>query len=179
MSDHHAFTPAERKILLERTASVARNDDFVSDPDASVQAVFFRVGRQSCCAYARSIRGAIRLEGMVPVPHGGRTVAGAIVRSGNAIPVFHLAALVGDRIGRLPETAHGLLLGGEADELALAVDAIDRFGELDTRALREPPDEARSRWITAATVNGEIFVDLDALRDSPALWVDARLTRTE
>jgi chemotaxis signal transduction protein len=180
MSEREPFTLAERAILLERTAAIARRDETESErSSARVEAVFFRVGRQSCCAYARSIRGAIRLDGMVPVPHGGRTVAGAIVRSGNAIPVFHLAALVGDRIGRLPETAHGLLVGGDSDELALAVDAIDRFGDLDTKNLREPPEESRSRWVTAATVDGEIFVDLDALRDSPALWVDAKMTRTD
>ena len=98
---------------------------------------------------------------------------------GNAVPVFHLAVLVGDRIGRLPESAHGLLLGDSTDEVALAVDALDGFGSVVLADLREPPDDVRSRWVTFATVHGELFVDLDAMRDSPTLWVDARLTRTE
>lgn len=177
MSDQERFTAAERAILLGRTIALARPAKL--ETSAGIEVVYFRVGRQSCCAYARSIRGTVRLDGMVPVPHAGRTVAGAIVRSGNAIPVFHLAALVGDRIGRLPETAHGLLLGTHVDELALAVDALERFGELHATDLREPPEDARSRWVTAATVTGETFLDLDALRDSPTLRVDARLTRTE
>lgn len=177
MTKYDGFTAADRAILFERTVALARPAQ--SEGAAGIEMVYFRVGRESYCANARSIRGTVRLEGMVPVPHGGRTVAGAIVRSGNAIPVFHLAALVGDRVGRLPETAHGLLLGGDVDELALAVDALDRFGELSTADLREPPAEASSRWVTAATVAGELFVDLDALRDSPTLRVDARLTRTE
>lgn len=178
MSDRHEWNATERAILLDRTAAVARRERVASD-DAVEPAVFFRVGRESCCALARSIRGATRLEGMVPVPHGGRTVAGAIVRGGNALPVFHLATLVGDRIGRLPETAHGLLLGVTTDEVALAVDAIDGFGELTPSELREPPDGVRTRWVTAVTAEGRLFIDLDALRDSKALWVDARQTRTE
>lgn len=177
MSRQGDWNATERAILIERTATVARR---VSDSVAALEpAVFFRIGRQSCCALARSIRGAIRLDDMVPVPHAGRSIAGAVVRHGNAIPVFHLAALVGERIGRLPETAHGLLLGDSTDEVALAVDAIDGFAELAITDVREPPDDVRSRWVTFATANGELFVDLDALRDSSTLWVDLRLARTE
>ena len=143
------FTSEERAILLERTAALARASVTVAASRAE-PAIFFRVGRQRCCALARTVRAAIRLESLVPVPHGGRTVAGAIVRGGAAIPVFHLAALVSERIGRLPETAHGLLLGDQHDEVALAVDAIDGFGEIDRAALVAPPDEIRSGRTDAA-----------------------------
>jgi len=174
----HDFTPEEQAILVQRTATLARAP--IAAATAQTEpAIFFRVGRQRCCALARSVRAAIRLEALVPVPHGGRTVAGAIVRGGAAIPVFHLAALLAERIGRLPETAHGLLLGDQHDEVALAVDAIDGFGEIDRAALVPPPDEIRSAWVVAATAAGESFVDLDALRDGPALWVDAGQIRTE
>ena len=96
------FTKEEQAILFERTATLARATvtAFAARAEA---AIFFRVGRQRCCSLARAVRGAIRLDSLVPVPHGGRTVAGAIVRGGAAIPVFHLAALVSERIGRLPE----------------------------------------------------------------------------
>jgi chemotaxis signal transduction protein len=176
MSDR-SWSDADRAILLARSASVARAA--VGEHAPAEPVVFFRVGRGKYCALARSIRGAVRLERMVPVPHGGRSVAGAIVRAGNALPVFHLAALVGDRIGRLPETAHGLLLGGATDEIALAVDDIEGFGELLATDLREPPDDVRSRWVTSATADGRLFLDLDALRASKTLWVDARQIRTE
>lgn len=172
------FTAEEQAILLQRTLAVARHEAGTVVATGE-PAIFFRVGRQKCCALARSIRSAIRLDGMVPIPHAGRTVAGALVRGGNAIPVFHLAALVAERIGRLPETAHGLLLGDGHDEVALAVDAIDGFGTLDRHALAPPPDEVKSRWVVAATASGESFVDLDALREGPALWVDVSPIRTE
>lgn len=169
--------PAQRAILLERTAALAR----VEEPPVTAlePAVFFRVGRQSCCALARSVRGAIPLDDLVPVPHAGRSLAGALARNGAAIPVFHLAALVGDRIGRLPETAQALLLGASADEVALAVDAVDGFGDVALAEMRDPPGDVRSRWITRATANGELLVDLEAMRDAEVLWVDLRLTRTE
>lgn len=171
------FDDSERAILLARTAAVARQD--AGAAAAAEPAIFFRVGRQRFGASARGILGAVRLDGMVPVPNGGRTVAGAFVRNGTAIPVFHLAALVGDRIGRLPETAHGLLLGEASEELALAVDSIDGFGELALDDLREPPDDVRSRWVTSATADGTLVLDLDALRGSSALWVDGRSNRTD
>lgn len=177
MSDEPTWSDAERAILLQRTAAIARPS--FTEHEVAEPAVFFRIGRESCCAFARSIRGAVRLDGMVPVPHGGRSVAGAIVRGGNALPVFHLAAIVGDRIGRLPETAHGLVLGATADEVALAVDSIEGFGELRASDMRDPPDGVRSRWVTSATSDGHLFIDLDALRDGKALWVDARQIRTE
>jgi len=177
MTSPDGFNDAERAILLARTAAVARRttDELV----ARESAVFFRVGRQSYCALARNIRGAARLDGMVPVPHGGRAVAGAVVRNGNAIPVFHLAALLGGRIDRLPETAHGLLLGESTDELALAVDSIDGFADISLADLREPPDAARSRWVISATADGTLVIDLDALRGSSTLWVDGRPNRTD
>lgn len=177
MSDDHRWSEAERAVLLTRTAAVARLA--LAERTATEPAVFFRVGRERYCAFARSIRGAIRLEGMVPVPHAGRSVAGAIVRGGNALPVFHLAAIVSDRIGRLPETAHGLLLGKLTDEVALAVDTIEGFDELLVADLREPPESIRSRWVTSATAEGDLFIDLDALRDSRTLWIDAPHVRTE
>lgn len=171
------FTAAEHEILLARTAAVARRDG--QETVAREPAVYFRVGRQRYCAFARSIRGAGRLDGMVPVPHGGRSVAGAIVRNGNAVPVFHLASLVGDRISRLPETAHGLFLGDATDELALAVDAIDGFGEIVRADLRHAPDDAQSRWVASATADGTLVLDVETLLASSTLWVDGRLNRTE
>jgi len=175
MSD---FTNDERDILRQRTSALAR-----PAAEAGIRgapAIFFRVGRQRCCALARSVRSAIRLDGMVPIPRAGRTVAGAILRGGVAIPVFHLAGLVAERIGRLPETAHGLLLGEAHDEVALAVDAIEGFGEIDVATLGRPSDEVNSPWVTGATAHGESFIDLDALRDGPTLWVDMSLaTRSE
>jgi chemotaxis signal transduction protein len=167
----------EREILQQRTTALARPAAEVVRSGAP--AIVFRVGRQRCCALARSVRSAIRLDGMVPIPRGGRTVAGAILRGGVAIPVFHLAGLVAERIGRLPETAHGLLLGETQDEVALAVDAIEGFGEVDVTTLGPPSDEVKSPWVTGATADGESFIDLDALRDGPALWVDVGTTRTE
>ncbi|MBX3226995.1 MAG: chemotaxis protein CheW [Labilithrix sp.] len=175
MSD---LTTEEQAILLERTAALARSPVAVAEAEGE-PAIFFRVGRRRCCALARSVRAAVRLEAMVPVPHAPRALAGAIVRGGAAIPVFHLAALVSERLGRLPETAHGLVLGEQHDEVALAVDAIDGFGAIDRAALVAPPDEIRSAWVVAATPAGESFVDLDALRAGPALWVDAGQIRTE
>lgn len=172
-----SFTEAERNILVERTAALARSA--AQAVATGEPAIFFRVGRQKCCALARSVRSAIRLDGMVPIPRAGRTVAGAILRGGLAIPVFHLAGLVSERIGRLPETAHGLLLGESHDEVALAVDAIDAFGEVDVATLQLPSDEVKSPYVTAATSDGVSFIDLDALRNGPALWVDVGTTRTE
>jgi len=176
MIDDPRWTDAELAILRARAEAVARRE--AAPPADREPAIFFRVGRQRCCAPARGVRSAIRLDGLVPIPHGGRTVAGAILRGGDVVPVFHLAAVLGERLTRLPETAHALLLGTTSDEVGVTVDAIDRFGELVGGTLREPPEEARSRFVTGATPDGELVVDLVALGASDVLFVDLEPTRT-
>ncbi|MFO0734972.1 MAG: chemotaxis protein CheW [Labilithrix sp.] len=172
-----ALTPEEQAILFQRTAALSKLDR-VERAQGLEPAIFFRVGRDRCCALARSVRAAVKLDGLSAIPHGGRSLAGVIVRGGNVIPVFHLAAVLSDRIARLPETAHALLVGSGSDEVALAVDQIDGFGEIDRSAFSPPPDELRSAWITGATSRGESFVDIDALHEGPLLWVDAGPNRT-
>lgn len=165
------MSDAERAILVQRTAALARREGAaaaVGEP-----AIFFRVGRQQCCAFARSVRAAIKLDEMVPIPHGNRAIAGAIISGGNVIPVFHLSALLNERIGQLPETAQALLLGDARDQAAVAVDAIDRFGEIEPASLGGPPADSSSTWVVGTTNTGETLIDLDALHAGPALWVEA------
>lgn len=165
------FTERERAILDARTASVARA---VEEQHARGRAsLFFRVGRRRCAAWARSVRSVIRLERLSPAPASGRALAGGLVRAGEVIPVFHLAAILGDRLERLPETAHALLLGAASDEVALTIDALEAFGEVDETTLEEAPEEARSRFVLGATKDGTLVIDLDVLLASEALWVDA------
>lgn len=169
--EHDVFDEAEKEILRARAEMVARLESGVRA--AGRPAIFFRLGRERCCALASSTRGAVRLVGLAPIPSAAREVAGALARGGEVIPVFHLASVLGQRLDRLPETAHALVLGTTADEVALAIDALDGFGEIEDGGLRAPPEEARSPFITAATADGTLFVDLDALLASSALWVDA------
>jgi chemotaxis signal transduction protein len=171
MTQHDEFTEAERKILHARAEQAARVEQTARAPGQPV--IFFRLGRQRCCASAATIRAALQLVGLAPIPGGARGVAGAIARGGEVLPVFHLSSVLGDRLDRLPETAHALVLGRTSDEVAVAVDALEGFDELGADALRAPPEEARSPFITAATADGHLFIDLDALLDSDALWVDA------
>lgn len=165
-----SFTEAQRAILVQRTAALARREGELAS--SGTPAIFFRVGRQRCCAFARSVRAAIKLDTMVPIPHGNRAIAGAIVSGGNVVPVFHLSALLNERIGQLPETAQALLLGDSKDQAAVAVDAIDRFAEIEPSSLGPPVDRG-SEWIAGTTTDGETLIDLDALHAGPALWVEA------
>lgn len=165
------LTADERRILRERADAIARVSE--TSRVEGRPAIFFRLGRQRCCSFASSTRAAVRLVGLTPIPGAPRTVAGALARGGEIIPVFHLASVLGDRLDRLPETAHALVLGSQTDDVAVAVDLLDGFGEIADGTLRPPPEEAHSPFITAATADGALFVDLDALLASGALWVDA------
>lgn len=164
------WTDDERAILRARAEAVARRDG--ARVVKTEPAIFFRAGRQRCCAFAATVRAAVRLEGLVPIPRAGRTVAGAIARGGEVIPVFHLAGVLGHRIDRLPETAHALLLGATTDEVAVAVDDLERFGEIDPSELGDAPEEARSPYVSAATPSGDVLVDLSSLAASDLLWVE-------
>lgn len=175
IDDPATWSEAELAVLRARTAALARPAG--SGLRAGEPAVFVSVGRQRFCVLARQVRAAIRLQGLARVPQAPRAVAGAIVREGTVIPVFHFAVALGERLERLPEMAHALVVGRESDELALTVDAVDRVAELPEDALGPVPEAAVASGIVRGTApGGELVIDLDALLASERLWVDVKPT---
>lgn len=175
------WSPEMTALLEARTRAVARPPEPM-ERIGRTESLRMRVAGETYALPAASVRAVAELTRLTPLPYAPPEVAGLTVRGGSVIPVFYLRAVLGLPLTALPEFGRIVLLGGDDDLLALAVDAVEGTTALLAQALREPPPTVgplARPLLLGIDSDGVPVLDPDALLASPRLFVDIPLARAE
>jgi purine-binding chemotaxis protein CheW len=116
---------------------------FAIEPAAAPDEILLmavRAGARSCAVRVSDLAGVVRFSGAAPFPTGEPAFLGIAVVRGATVPVYDLAAILGEGVDRVPRW---LLLAAGTDHVALAFDELEGYLRVRTEDL-----------VTAAAADG-------------------------
>lgn len=170
----------DERLLDERTAALARKLTLRMESERGQMLVLMKVAGERFAIAPEAVRAVAELRRVTPLPHMPARVLGLTSRAGAIIPVFDLRAVLGLPLTNLPEYGRIVLLGGDDDQAAIAVDELEGNEELRDGELVELPQTASPglRRFARGLVRGStVVLDHVALLASELLLVDVALPR--
>lgn len=128
-----------------------------AEPVDRVDLIALRAGGRSYAVRISEIGSVVHFRGVVPLPCREPALLGLAAVRGTAIPVYDLAALVGDGAAVAPRW---MLLSAGADRLGLAFDEIEEY----LRLPREKLVAASERGGAGTPAGAEVVRDGSSLR---------------
>jgi chemotaxis signal transduction protein len=126
-------------------------------PVERVDLIALRAGERSYAVRISEIGSVVPFRGVVPLPCQEPALLGLAAVRGTAMPVYDLAALVGDGAAAAPRW---MLLSAGTDRVALAFDEIEEY----LRLPREKLVAASERGAAATPARAEVVRDGSSLR---------------
>jgi purine-binding chemotaxis protein CheW len=165
---------ASRAILDERARHLA--EPLAEEPLASefVEVLSFVLGGERFALETRFVREVVRAREPSRLAHRGDALVGVANLRGSVLAVMDPRGAVGVR-GGAGELDWLVVVGRDAPEFGLAVDAVREVHSLRTKSLHEPAAGARmgpTALFRGVTADGLVVLDGDALLASELFTIE-------
>ncbi len=173
LTEQVARSPERTRAVLKTRAATLRTprDSGAATDDAGTVLACFTVGDERYGVALGYVREVFPLVHLSVLPGAPDVFVGALARHGQVLPVIDVAVLLGST-RRSADGGYAIVLGTDAHDLALAVDAVMGVATVPDATLLPSPIDADVRdaaLITGVTREGLIALDGDALLTDPRL----------
>ena len=160
-----------RALLLARSKALAAVPRAASGDSNLTRLLIFRLGDERYGLALDSTREVVALGHAAAIPGAGPGLVGIVSWRGEFAVVFDLGPILGRPPGENAEGRQAIVLNGDEQTFALAVDAVEEVVRVDLKAL-QPAEQLRPTQV--ALFRGATRQDAVMVLAEDALW--ARLT---
>lgn len=133
----------------------------------SIEVVMVSLGGQTYALESASVREAVVVPRITPLPGVALTVRGLVNVRSRIVPVFDVRPLLNLPVSNDPgDDATVLLLAFDGSEFGLLIDATLGVGRISPARLRRELPGTMTEYLQGVTDDGHILVDLAALVDA-------------
>jgi purine-binding chemotaxis protein CheW len=163
-----------RQILEARARELAKAHAVPSD-EAQLDVMTFTLGAERYAIETRFVREVTRLGDLTPVPGAPDFIAGVTSLRGEIVAIADLRKSLGFADVRVSDASWILMLGQDATELGLLVDAVHEVRLLAASAVLAPADAVRGvgkAYVAGVTREALVILDGAALLGDERFFVD-------
>jgi chemotaxis signal transduction protein len=165
----------QRGLLDRRARDIARPLTDELEHELLIDVVVFEIGAGVYAIATTHARHIIRVNSLAPIPGQNGTLRGVCVYAGEIIPVFDIAALLGETDHSSEDADWALLLGEETLEAAVLVDRIRSVRSIRAAQLERLPRAAlqneAGKFIDGTLADGLTLIDAQRLLEHECMNV--------
>jgi chemotaxis signal transduction protein len=165
----------ELGLLDKRARDIARPTKTDVAADSLIDVVAFAIGAGIYAIPTSHTLHIVRITSLAPIPGQTGTLRGVCVYAGEIVPVFDIAALLGEPEENRPVPDWGLMIGTDEVEAAILVDRIQSVKSIRSTQLerlsRAALQNDAGRFIVGTLANGLTLIDADRLLEHECMNV--------
>ena len=174
--DEPELSPAEESSLMQsRALLLAKPKEPEVSPEETIQVLSFELGGELYALEVNHLLEVVRLSNFTPVPGAPPSVVGIMNFAGEMLPLVDLRFFFGLPVNGIPNLTFALVMGFEAPDLGVLVDAACDILRLKPAEILEPPTSLGGPGRGCArgvTATGLIVLDGAKILEHPALLAE-------